>query len=293
MFQRFFSWRLALMKTDLNKFVEALCGQLNQEILSISCVEKQTLQRAYQCRKVAFAFWVELTNYVQDHGFEALDAEIYFHKSEAPMILEELCYWHERYIIEKQILAMGKKERKAFLHNKLVHMRMDMDAYRFVFNYILRNDSTLDDQLFIRGNHLELEDIDFAVCFDNAFSCLASWHLSRARALISVKEYIELMLHKPERNTNKSEQSEAATLQWTGTKAQFIELVYALQAAGSINNSRMDIKQLFATLSPLFGLRITNYYSYLNAIALRKKDLTPFLKTLEQHFTRHIEERNG
>lgn len=280
------------MKTDLKKIIDALSGQLHQQILAISSVQKATLQRTYECRKVAFSIWEELKTHALDHAFYDLDTEIYFHKTAAPMILEELCYWHEVYVIENHIQAMGKKERKAFLQNKLVYIRMDMETYRFVFNYILHNDSSLDDRLFVRGNNLKLEDIDFAGCLDPSFTCLASWQLSRARALIAVKEYLELILYKPVGNTEATQTPEAV-LQWSGTKAQFIELVYALQAAGSINNARMDIKQLFATLSPLFGLRITNYYSYLNAIALRKKDLTPFLKILEQHFTRYIEDRNG
>lgn len=77
-------------------------------------------------------------------------------------------------------------------------------------------------------------------------------------------------------------------LKWTGTKIEFVELVYSLFDAKSINNGNINLKGLFHALGDFFELEITGYYRYFTDITHRTGERTLYLDKLKKIFMQHL-----
>jgi len=88
----------------------------------------------------------------------------------------------------------------------------------------------------------------------------------------------------PLKRKNKTDNN----LQWTGTQIEFVELVYSIHDAKSINNGNISIKELFSTLSVIFNFQVTNYYQYFSDITRRTGDRTIYLDKLKKMFLQHL-----
>ena len=73
-----------------------------------------------------------------------------------------------------------------------------------------------------------------------------------------------------------------SNLNWTGSKTNLIELVYALQSSGSINSGTADIKEIALMLERVFNIDLGNYYQTFTEIRSRKSNPTKFIDNLKE-----------
>ncbi|MDR0829311.1 MAG: RteC domain-containing protein [Prevotellaceae bacterium] len=71
-------------------------------------------------------------------------------------------------------------------------------------------------------------------------------------------------------------------MQWTGTKMEFIELIYALKEAKVINNGNTTLKEIFEILGNFLNFKVLDYYRYFTSIINRTGDRTIFLDKLKK-----------
>jgi hypothetical protein len=70
---------------------------------------------------------------------------------------------------------------------------------------------------------------------------------------------------------------------WTGTKVDMTELVYAFQATCCINNGNFDLKELAIYLGAVFNIEIdSNLYGNYSDIKSRKVSKTRFINTMSE-----------
>lgn len=112
---------------------------------------------------------------------------------------------------------------------------MRLTRYRFILLYDKMQDSHLDHVLFVRGNAYNLEDTEYDGSYDSLFVSVGSRQLAQVRSLLRLTEHVNSLIEQCSKKHKKEIATVGTGLQWTGTKAQFIELVYALQAAAVIN----------------------------------------------------------
>lgn len=68
---------------------------------------------------------------------------------------------------------------------------------------------------------------------------------------------------------------------WTGSKVDMTELVYAFQATGCINNGNVDLKELAIFLGTMFNIEIdSNLYGNYSDIKSRKVSKTRFINSM-------------
>ena len=77
-------------------------------------------------------------------------------------------------------------------------------------------------------------------------------------------------------------------LQWTGTQVEFVELVYSLHDAGSINKGNISLKELFSTFGGILNFVVADYYRYFSDITHRTGDRTLYLDKLKRKFMQHL-----
>jgi hypothetical protein len=73
-------------------------------------------------------------------------------------------------------------------------------------------------------------------------------------------------------------------LKWTDSKASLIELIYALNESGAINDGKTDIKTICAEFERIFNFELKDVYSTYRDISLRKTNRTKFLSKLSEAF---------
>ncbi|HBL80511.1 MAG TPA: transcriptional regulator, partial [Aequorivita sp.] len=103
---------------------------------------------------------------------------------------------------------------------------------------------------------------------------------------------IELVSGQMASNKEKA-LSQASPLKWTGQKVDLVELVYALQASGLINNGNVGIKDLATALEQLFNVEMGDYYRIFLEIRMRKSNQSKLLDFLKTSLHNRIIEVDG
>ena len=75
---------------------------------------------------------------------------------------------------------------------------------------------------------------------------------------------------------------------WTGTKTELVELIYALNTTGCINNGQTEMKIIIDICKELFNIELGNIYKTFNEIKDREKDPTKFLNKLTINLYKRI-----
>ncbi|MGV8944912.1 MAG: RteC domain-containing protein [Lutibacter sp.] len=70
-------------------------------------------------------------------------------------------------------------------------------------------------------------------------------------------------------------------LSWTGTNTELVELFYGLNATGSINNGKAEMKKIMELCKVLFDIDLGNIYKTFDEIKTRKKDPTKFIDLIK------------
>lgn len=76
---------------------------------------------------------------------------------------------------------------------------------------------------------------------------------------------------------------------WTGNKSDLVELIFAIQAAGSVNQGQVQIKQLAEVFEKIFNIKLGNYYDYLQNFRMRKSNQTIYLDDLRNKLVKKLE----
>jgi hypothetical protein len=80
-------------------------------------------------------------------------------------------------------------------------------------------------------------------------------------------------------------------LNWTASKVDLVELIYALQQSGAINGGNIDVKELAIGFGKMLNIDIEDnlYRAYLD-IKSRKTVQTKFLNTITENLNKKISE---
>lgn len=176
-------------------------------------------------------------------------------------------------------------------------MRKLQDNYKknldFV-KYYRENDTTLDHYYFVRGNdNLSLvndtshfyTDAEFSTSHDNAIAKIMTYDLS---VNFYNQRLVELGLATALDQKTRN-QCINLKLDWTASKTDLVELIYALQASGAIKDGRAGIKDMVTACEQMFNLDLGQYYKTYVEIRARKMNRTNFINTLKGQLEKRIE----
>lgn len=223
---------------------------------------------------------------IREVKFDNPSDEIYFFKQIKPSIYADFIFYTNqlRYLLSKpnttnQIL-------KSYIKNELKKVeskkRKNIEFYR----YINQKKEFLDNCYFLRENkQLEIFDIDLSASLDNEFytshDTLAAEVIAYELLTNFYKKEIKIISNIENGIFNtKHDSNLKSNLNWTSSKTDLIELIYALKVSGAINGGAVNIKELIETASKLFNIDISNFYKTYSEIKNRGKERTKFLNTL-------------
>ena len=231
-----------------------------------------------------------LKEYVAEKGFSDNDEEIYFFKVQKPVIVSKLVYYNAIYKIETKKPNEAKAIKK-YLKVELKKLKRYFDNNLDFYKYYRTNNTSLDEKLFIRGNH------DIKLCLDTgyfqsdlAFSTSHDYKVAKIIANDLIQVYIEDQLNSKDQDGKPKIPKK---LNWTGSKVAIVELIYSLHYQGVFENGNVDVRLIAKYFEDAFNVNLGNFYQTYLELRSRKMNQTKFLDTLRETLIRKMDEQDG
>ncbi|MGX5820203.1 RteC domain-containing protein [Chitinophaga lutea] len=273
------------MKSNLT----ALRLALEEELNSLEDRIPNLLERYKTGARIADQAELRLKELVVQEGFDSQEEEIQFFKHLQPAILSKKIYYSQLFRIEADRPKGIREEYKKFLDQEMQRITMFFEEHNALDLYYRGGARDKDEQYFLRSSRYNNEyPVDLEGMLDTRFCTVTSFKLAELMALESVSGYLVQkleQLYALPRSVGYKQQ-----LRWTDTKINLVELVYAMYFAGSFNNGRAELKQIFEWLEQSLDVDIGNAYSNFRDIRMRKKDYASFLTHLKDCLLKKIGE---
>lgn len=235
---------------------------------------------------------------IRNRKFKDNNDEIHFFKQVKPSIYADFIFYNNQLKYQVSKPNTTNSILKNYLKNELkkleIKKRKNLEFYR----YYKHKSTFLDHIYFLRENkQLELFSTDISVYLDSEF------YTSHDTLAAEVLAYDLLTnFYKKEINTLKNistgifddnSKNFMASLYWTASKTDFVELMYALKVSGAINTGNISTKELIVKLSKVFNLEISNSYKTYSEIKNRSLERTKFLNKLTSNLQEKLDYDDG
>lgn len=235
-----------------------------------------------------------LNNYkkeVVNNGFKSIVQEIEFFKRTKQIPLTQLIYYSEIRSFEIQFPKVDLNQQRKYVKKKMSKLNRFF-LYNMDFaQYIKSNQTHLDKQYFTRdyfdnlpitSSKFYFQDPDFCTPYDMLLGKLTAYN--------NFISYLQnrLVNSKKSKHYNDLKETNEVELQWTSTKTDLTELIYALHHCRVINNGKSDIKEIAKVLEGVLHFEIGDCYKTFAEIKTRKMSRTKFLDDLSQGLLTYI-----
>jgi len=263
----------------------------------ISTVEESDLNEFSNVElgiKISREYLQRIRVVVRENTFKTQEEEIHFFKYQKPFVYSRIKFYSKlySYLLEKP--AGSTKRKRDFIDAQIEKLQNNSHKNLDFVKYYRESDTTLDHHYFVRGNdNLSLvsdtshfyTDAEFSTSHDNMMAKVMAYDLLVAHYQ---KELIELGHAKPkEKRINICAELD---LQWTRTKTDLVELIYALQATDAIKDGQAGIKDMVTACEQMFNIELGQYYKTYIEIRARKMDRTYFINTLKEHLEKRMKQ---
>lgn len=281
------------MKNHITLVEQYFVQQKEHELKKITKNEKLKLQ-INQSKEIIYDLRVNIRN----RKFEDNNEEIQFFKSVKPTIYADFIFYNNQLKYQVSKPNSTNSILKSYLKNELKKLeakkRKNLEFYR----YYKHKSTFLDHIYFLRKNkQLELFSTDISVHLDSEF------YTSHDTLAAEVIVYDMLTnFYKKEINTLKNISSGIfddnnkalkTSFQWTASKTDLVELIYALKVSGAINTGYINTKDLITQLSTVFNIDIPNSYKTYSEIKNRSQERTKFLNKLSANLQEKLDYDDG
>lgn len=237
-----------------------------------------------------------IKNHLKENPFESKEDEIYFFKHIQPRIISKVHFYTLLYKHENKKNGISTcKDRKSLCKKMLKQISLYNSEYQYIITYYKSGKYNLGEKYFLR----QFSDYPFVLeeciaLIDKEYS--TGYDLIIARYL-AYEQYASFLHNEMECIASGSETPHLGVggvffqnLQWTGTKTELIELMYALQSNGSLNNNQIKVKELAKMFEKIFQVDFGDYFHTFSEIKNRRNP-TLFIDNLKKASVRKIEEK--
>lgn len=262
--------------------------QLEEKLIAIAKENISLSKKAKQSIPLCIKALEELKLIVHKSGFKSKQDEIHFFKDFKPNISAKLLYFIQIFNIESKRPIGTDKQVKKYFTNHLKIINAFKSANITFYKYYQSEGEYLDEKFFIRNDfnlHLILEpstlnfDVSFNTSHDQKVAQIIANHL--------LNEYLQAQINKLERNLFAEmappQVKDNNKLKWTDTKTALMELIYAIHASGSVNNGKVDVKEIAAFFETNFDLKLIDLYRNFHELKYRKTNRTKYIDELKKN----------
>ena len=239
----------------------------------------------------------ELKSYISEYSFKNESEEIQFFKEMKPQIFSKLLYYNSICKFEVNRPTGSDIVQKAFTIKQLDLLKDYFDNNMDFYKYYRAHRTDLDKHYFLRCQH------DIEMYFDSSYferdtKFSTGFDLKVATILANdmLSNYLNAELIKVDQPTITQIENAnfpKTKLTWTGSKVALIELMYALNITGSINNGKSDLKRMTLYAETVFNIDLGDVYRAFVEIRGRKGNRVQYLDELRKNFIARMDEADN
>jgi hypothetical protein len=231
----------------------------------------------------------QLNKWLENHTFQTNEEEINFFKFLKPKLISKLIYY--KTIVNAESEAPFGKALKRKHYQKVINkIYQDSKKNKVFYNYYRSGSYHNDEDYFLRKNHIpKLQDECLQMYYDTRLCTKLYYEAAKIISNDLLTDYFEKKIDLMDNIETVNQISIYSNLNWTGSKIDLVELVYALHQQKVFNGGNTDIKEIAASVSKMFNVDIEEniYRSYLD-IKNRKSGHTKFLLSLSDSLNNKI-----
>ena len=235
---------------------------------------------------------------IRNNKFKDVKEEIYFFKHIKPNIYADFIFYNSQLKYHVNKPNTTNSILKNYFKNELKRLESKKRKNLKFYQYYKHNSTFLDPIYFLRENkQLDLFSIDISIFLDSEFYTSHDKLAAEVIAYDLLTNFYKLEINKLKSISSgkfdDTNQHNKTPLNWTASKTDLIELVYALKVSGAINTGNINTKELVSIFSSLFNIEVSNYYKTYSEIKNRSTERTKFLKKLAEDFQAKLEYDDG
>ena len=276
----------------MNEFANACYLIMNEELSLFSELGTQPVRKLSTILNCTNEALVKLKTYLNEHKFSDQQSEIYFFKSQKPKFVCEQIYAKELYTIETSKPLGDEAILKSFYEQELKFIKRFFIQNQFLYQYYLLDASELDHLFFVRGARPSDLLVPETPDLDPIFSTSVDYMFSKFIAYERIQNYLLDCLYGRVDNVQPNATSRRnISLNWTGNKADLIELAYGIYGTSQINNGEVDIADIVDWLEHSLNINLGRYYQCFSEIKNRKSiSKTHYLDHMLSMLSAHLTE---
>ena len=258
--------QITTIKNQMQPFITKLNNKLNNQLQVIDLEESNIINKAQKSIVCIKNTLNKLRTFVLNYTFRNEEEEIQFFKEIKPEIFSKLIYHVKINNIESKRPLGSFENRQNYLLNELEKLTLFFNCHLEFYRYYRMNSLFLDDKLFVRGRedfhfHIDNPLIYIDPEFSTSLDYTVAEIMANDRLEVFLKTELDTLIRKNSNpNWEQHEMMGNHSLQWTDDKTSLVELIYALDAIGSINNGKCNISVLTAFFEQNFNVRLTDVY---------------------------------
>jgi hypothetical protein len=278
----------------MNEFCHDFFSEFEKEYQNIKATNSDSIVLANKVTELIEIKSKHLFKWLKKHKFNSSDEEIYFFKDLKPIFISKLIYYKTVLSIETN-LPTSKKNKIKFYEDALNLIQEYTNKNRKFYEYYRARASHKDNIYFLRNCDAIILKRDCSLInYDVKLCTTHDYNMAVMIANDILTNYLENKIEQLENNSSIVHPSIQQTVNWTGTKIDLVELIYALHHSKKLNNGSSDIKELAVFFGKLFNQDIEeNIYRFYIDIKNRKTGRSKFINQLSEVLEKQIlEEEN-
>lgn len=257
----------------------------------ISKTEARTLKSLSDSITVIQETLSDIRRYLELHTFSSPNETIHFYKRVKPEFDALLLYFFRLFRLEQACPLSDKEAIRKHYTDELSRIQAYYDLHREFVRYYRLDATHLDHFYFIPQ-----PDTAWTTHQEDVLFYGLENHAPMSTPLASIKAFDRLQVDIAQKIAQLDNQPALPPkdpskpgLRWTRSKADLIELMYALKAAKVFNDGdEVDIRQIANWLQSTLHIDLGNYYRVFQSIRIRKKVRTQFCGVLDEALTQFM-----
>ena len=274
----------------MNDFIFDLNRQLNTQLQTITLQDVNIIQKSRLSAKCISEALIRLRDFIIQYTFCNESEEIYFFKTIKPEILSKYVFHSKIFQIESRRPVGSRIIHEAYYRKEIENLNIFQARHPDFFQYYRSGETYLDNKYFIRNqDHPCICDVNILSVIDPKFSTSHDFLAAKIIACDYLSTYLNRQIDELLIPIQPTITDTPWLLQWTGSKASLVELIYALCSSGTINNGRCGISQLSTLFEKIFQIKLPNIYQIYGEVKYRSNP-TRYLDQLKVALLRKFEE---
>lgn len=272
--------------------LELLSENLLVELDGIRLENLPILELSYRSIELSRNLLSVFKRNVLANDFESVDDEINFFKKIKQVPLVKLIYFSEIHSFEIQFPKADRAAQLKFVKRKISKLNRFF-LYNLDFGQYVKSGATHFDKAYYTRDHLETYHITTSKFYfqDPDFCTPRDMLLGKFKAYTALINYMDEKKHSIKNGLNgfRLNTRPLEKIPWPFTNTDWVELLYALCAAGMGKQKGVSIVRLSKVLQEVFDFTPKEIYKTFQDIKNRKNSRTLFLDHLASSLLSEME----